>query len=59
MCICSDRLIEVLEKKEQTEINITSNCDASYYVLLIGTRKDISRFRGVEQDTIVERIVDK
>jgi len=42
--------------EEQTEINIKSNCDASYYVLLIGTRKDINRFRGVEQDTIVCRV---
>jgi hypothetical protein len=42
--------------QEQTEINIVSNCDASYYVLLIGTRKDEKatfRWRGVEQDTII------
>jgi len=42
--------------QEQTEINIVSNCDASYYVLLIGTRKDEKatyRWRGAEQDTII------
>ncbi len=41
---------------DQTEINIVSNCDASYYVLLIGTRKDEKatfRWRGVEEDTII------
>jgi len=41
---------------QQTEINITSNCDSSYYVLLIGTRKDEKatfRWRGVEQDSII------
>jgi hypothetical protein len=41
---------------DQTEINITSNCDASYYVLLIGTRKDEKAknfWRGPERDRFV------
>jgi hypothetical protein len=41
----------------QTEINIKSNCDGSYYVLLMGTRKDdaAQKFRGVEQERIICR----
>jgi len=41
---------------DQTKINITSNCDESYYVLLLGTRKDEKakfRWRGPEQDSII------
>ena len=41
---------------DQTEINITSNCDSSYYVLLIGTRKDEKAqiyWPGVEIDRII------
>jgi hypothetical protein len=43
---------------QQTEINIKSNCDGSYYVLLIGTRKDDAaqnRWKGVEQERIICR----
>jgi len=42
----------------QTEINIKSNCDGSYYVLLIGTRKDDAAkkaWRGVETERIICR----
>lgn len=41
---------------QQTEINIKSNCDGSYYILLIGTRKDecaMKSWRGVENETII------
>jgi len=43
---------------QQTEINIKSNCDGSYYVLLIGTRKDDAAkkaWRGVETERIICR----
>jgi hypothetical protein len=43
---------------QQTEINIKSNCDGSYYVLLIGTRKDDAAkkaWRGVEVERIICR----
>jgi hypothetical protein len=41
----------------QTEINIKSNCDGSYYILLMGTRKDdaAKKFRGVEPERIICR----
>jgi hypothetical protein len=43
---------------QQTEINIKSNCDGYYYVLLIGTRKDDAAkkaWRGVEVERIICR----
>jgi hypothetical protein len=43
---------------QQTEINIKSNCDGSYYVLLVGTRKDeyaTRIWKGVEQERIICR----
>jgi hypothetical protein len=45
---------------QQTEINIKSNCDGTYYVLLIGTRKDecaMKSWRGVETERIICRSI--
>lgn len=53
---------EACVNQAQTQINVTSNCDGSYYLLLIGTRKDecvSAAWDGPEHFDNMTHIVDE